>query len=538
MANLQQLPWVILLCRYSDDANDPVSTTISDLNTEWTNSFGSDWVANNLPATAGQDTRTILDVYNTFFTSPDAWRFGCVRYWSDMSHGIADVSGSRVFPCTLNMTKAAAAAAAVSPGGAAYQNDIFQKAKDALQQQHGVDSQDFAAVAVSFQSPDFGAQGGIFDKGPGVFMDIRFVIGNGTQSWGQEMGHAFGLDHSRQQGSNDDYLDPWDAMSTRAAYSGPDPFFGMRGPGFNAWNMRGRQWLDESRVWKPSSPGDFSQTITLRPLHRRDLSGYLAAELPGIGTDSAYLVELRVPRDWDLGIPAAAVLVHRFEGPIGQFLGTHSYVMPGTGGQFALSAGGHFEVGKGPFSHVKVLSIDGANDTATVELCHSVSAKLVPTVSIVPATRIDNCSPVYVAGGTCKFVYKLSLGPCGQNYSVLWSVTGAIPSPGVKNDGPSYEVVLPDPSIVVRVAISVVFSDGTMINGSLEFKSMTQDEARWREFICELLHERKFPTPWWQWNPASLTPVIRPYSKAQLQLIEGRIESLLNVVKRAAGHSV
>jgi hypothetical protein len=80
------------------------------------------------------------------------------------------------------------------------------------------------------------------------------------------MGHAYGLDHSRSDAPNVnvcdpttlDYRDPWDGMSTACAFFAPDPDYGARGPGFNAWNMRGRvvnalapdvRWLDESRVW-------------------------------------------------------------------------------------------------------------------------------------------------------------------------------------------------------------------------------------------------------------------------------------------------
>src|SRR5262249_35828862 len=34
-----------------------------------------------------------------------------------------------------------------------------------------------------------------------------------------------------------------------------------------------------------------------------------------------------VAEGWDAAIPRSAILVHRFEGAIGQFLGTHSYLM-------------------------------------------------------------------------------------------------------------------------------------------------------------------------------------------------------------------
>src|SRR5205085_1698021 len=160
------------------------------------------------------------------------------------------------------------------------------------------------AAAVSFQSPDFGAQGGQYDGGRGVYMDIRWVRNNGMSAWGQEMGHAFGLDHSRQDGSADDYMDLWDVMSTMSAHCyTPDANFGLRGVGLNAWNMRSRQWLDESRVWRGPANADFSDNVTIRPLHRRDLSGYLAAELPGVPGETPYLLEFRARTDWDSNIP-------------------------------------------------------------------------------------------------------------------------------------------------------------------------------------------------------------------------------------------
>src|ERR1044072_4811160 len=176
-------PWAILLCKYRDDPNDPARTTIADLYQQW-----GDNAVNWVQPQSASDPRTILAVYEAFFTPAGTGTRNAVRYWDEMSHGTIDVSGSKVFPCTLNRTVAEGETRAQNPGGAAYQNETFQLAKQALAAQHDVDWRNFFGVAVSFQSPDYGAQGGSYDGGPGVFMDLRYVVANGIQSWGQEMG--------------------------------------------------------------------------------------------------------------------------------------------------------------------------------------------------------------------------------------------------------------------------------------------------------------------------------------------------------------
>ncbi len=148
-------------------------------------------------------------------------------------------------------------------------------------------------------------------------------------------------------------------------YHAGDPEFTAIGPGLNAWNMRSKSWLDESRVWTASgNAGD--STITLRPHVRRDLPGLLAAEL------DIYLIEFRVPKGWDAGIPRAAVLIHRFEG--GQ-----SYLMHGNSGSPDLVAGDSFgdpDPGPNPispfskFERVDVLSIDAGQNEATLRIRH------------------------------------------------------------------------------------------------------------------------------------------------------------------------
>jgi hypothetical protein len=149
-------------------------------------------------------------------------------------------------------------------------------------------------------------------------------------------------------------------MST---YMASDSEFTWIGPGLNAWNMRSQGWLDESRVWKGSGNA-CDETITLRPHVRRDLSGYLAAELMG------FLIEFRVKEGWDAGMPRPAILVHRFDG-------AHSYLMHSNAGSLDLIAGDSFgDPEPGPelpspfadFKRVDVLSIDAPARQATLRL--------------------------------------------------------------------------------------------------------------------------------------------------------------------------
>jgi hypothetical protein len=170
---------------------------------------------------------------------------------------------------------------------------------------------------------------------------------------GHEVGHGFGLAHAGADGSPEDYGDPFDIMSSRV--SAEHPVYGVIGPGLNAWNMRDRGWLDESRVWHGSRC--VPTRITLRPLHRLDLDGFLAAE-----AGSQFLVEFRLNDRWDAGFSRAAVFVHRFEGG-------RSYVMRGTHGGFELLAGDRFEVGApgvGTMTLVEVDEIDVPGATASI----------------------------------------------------------------------------------------------------------------------------------------------------------------------------
>ncbi|MDB4905173.1 MAG: hypothetical protein JWQ63_4454 [Mucilaginibacter sp.] len=369
-----QKPWAILLCKFQNDLPEPPI---------------------NGPVVP---FRTICE---NFFTNPNAG-FNAVKFFSDMSHGSIDISGSKVFGWyTLNVNITSYNAAG-DPILDKTQDQIIAMAKQAASDAGVPISDSFTGAVVIMNIATGWAQGGPSSgiKPYGCMaadwrrVDARNLDGskgvpgirggNGTEIFGQEMGHGFGLHHSRSDGiligpvdKSPDYTDKYDIMSTSAwTYAAPDNDYGARGPGMNAWNMRGRGWLDETRVWHCPNVA-FNQAIQLRPLHRIDLPGNLAVELPPIndtGGFPKYLVEFRNKEAWDSGIPKACILIHHFEvdggGPLGGFMDSHSYIARGTNGNYELVEGDVFSpgAGMGPFPKLTVIKIDEVNLTADIEL--------------------------------------------------------------------------------------------------------------------------------------------------------------------------
>lgn len=315
-------PWAVLLCKFKDDNSEP-----------FTRQF-----------------------YERFFTSVGAGSQNMVDYFRDVSHGKLDLGGTEVFGWyTLNKRRSDYKGSGPNPDG---RQQLVEWAKQAATED-GVDLSTFYGVVVCM------------NVNTDLFGSVRQAVCDNLSMepsvLGQEMGHGYGLDHSRADGSDDDYRDSWDIMSTWApAHMAHHSEFGQIGPGLNAWNMRGRGWLDESRVWKGGAAG-YEATVELRPLHRRDLPGLLAAEV-----GDGYLVEFRMRERWDAGIPRPAVLVHRFQD-------NRSYLMRGTKGQQDLRDGDLFQVGVSsepllPYLGVEVVGIDAHARVATVRIQHRPAA--------------------------------------------------------------------------------------------------------------------------------------------------------------------
>jgi hypothetical protein len=153
-------------------------------------------------------------------------------------------------------------------------------------------------------------------------------------------------------------------MSAANVFYGLDDDFGRRGPGLNAANMRYLGWLDSNRVWRSPQPY-FDTVIQLRPLHRRDLPGLLAAELPPSGT--GLTVEFRSRDGWDGGNPVAGVFFHSFSGGQSYLTGLST-----TTASYVFVKGDIYDpYSNNPFISqitAEVLDIDEAAQIATIRL--------------------------------------------------------------------------------------------------------------------------------------------------------------------------
>jgi hypothetical protein len=287
-----------------------------------------------------------LTKYQDLFTSAGLGKLNMVDFFHDMSHGQLDISGTKIFgPFKLPAKR-------TDYGVTLDRNGVRDLAKTTAVA-GGVNLADFAGVCVSFlgQVDLCGWIGGM--------AALCDTLSLSPSLLGQEMGHGYGLDHARIYGSTADYQDPWDVMSTADAYMAPHAEFTNVGPGMNAWEMRSRGWLDETRVWTAPAPS-WDALVQLRPLHRTDLPGFLAAQV------GSYLVEFRVPERWDAAIPRAGVLVH-------SFLNNHSYLMYSYSGSRDIVAGDKFAMGDPNYLvfgyyAAEVVTIDEPNLTATVRL--------------------------------------------------------------------------------------------------------------------------------------------------------------------------
>jgi hypothetical protein len=333
-------PWAILLCRFKDKTAEPYSRSR----------------------------------YEEIFTSAGAGKWSLPDFFRDMSHGMLDLSGSRVFGWyTLDKDAADYKGSGQNPDG---RDELLMWARDAAARDLEKFPGHFNVVVVLNGFYDlFGGPNGAVcgDDGSNTLIS-RLSL----SAVGQEVGHVYGLSHSRREGSTTDYRDPFDIMSTFGiARMAAHPVYKERnvrdgspvfriGPGLNAANMHGRGWLDSARTWTAPARTSISTTIELRPLHRRDLQGWLAARIDD------FFIEFRGGEGWDAGFPPA-VMVHQFEG-------NRSYLVSSDSGQEAMGPGSKIESPPslslyGSAFRIEVVSIDAGAKKARVKV-HRIPAQV------------------------------------------------------------------------------------------------------------------------------------------------------------------
>lgn len=284
--------WAILLCKFSDDLTEPFPR----------------------------------NYYEDLFTASGVGSQNMVDFFRDVSHGNLDLSDTHVFSWyTLKQKRSEYMGSGANSNG---RTDLLDWARQAAGANGDELSPDAGVVVCMNVETD------LFGGGDGV------VCGPGStdpQYLGQEMGHFYGLDHSRAYGST-------------------------IGTGLNAANMAGRGWLDESRVWQTSNRS-FSTVVQPQPLHRHDSPEFLAARI------GEYLVEFRSKEGWDAAIPKPAVLIDSFQD-------NQSSLISANNGEQDLVVGNTFGTLEkmsiyGSHTRIEILEIDGNQRWAKVRLAHS-----------------------------------------------------------------------------------------------------------------------------------------------------------------------
>lgn len=124
-----------------------------------------------------------------------------------------------------------------------------------------------------------------------------------------EVGHAFGLTHSRSTSNPVDYQERWDLMSAGNVFA-TSGAYGTAAPGLNAFYRKAMGVIQPSR--RIVLPNDLmAHTYTLVPLADNALPGYHYVEVPAAIAGVKLLVSFRMRTGFDSAFPTAqSVFIH------------------------------------------------------------------------------------------------------------------------------------------------------------------------------------------------------------------------------------
>jgi hypothetical protein len=254
--------------------------------------------------------------------------------------------------------------------GSAQRQQIWQWGHTAAQA-NGLDLSLFPHTIIILNvSADHGAVGG------GIVFAYEDTRPLEPTFFAHEMGHGFGLDHSFGENSTPcasgdgrpgAYCDMFDIMSAMNVHSFQDAENRRSGPTLNAISRERLGWLPNSRVWNAQSPLR-AETVTLAPINRPDIDGYLFAKFSAPSRDttqttpSTYTVEVKEAIGWDRGFLTDHVFIHevRVDGLVRLLTNFH-------GGLLDLDPNLEF-VAPGASMVVRLLGIDPRTHTARLRI--------------------------------------------------------------------------------------------------------------------------------------------------------------------------
>jgi hypothetical protein len=266
----RKTPWAILLCKFKDDRRGFVTINKQDLVTLFT----------------AQDVENV------------------VTFWQDVSYGELDLSGSEVFGwLTLDKNQQDYKGSGENPAG---RRDLVNWAKKAASDQGIKLDRHFGIIVYMSTGTDLWGSTGV------VVCDNNSNLAQILQ----EVGHGYGLKHSRAVANPNDYENPFCIMSG-LTFGGTDPTFNGRfassGPGLCAPYVYQSGWLSDSRVVRVTTNGQWpsSNKILLSPLGKRNPPYPQVAIFEFNDPQKMkYFVEYR-SGGWDRGLSQNAIVIHQ-----------------------------------------------------------------------------------------------------------------------------------------------------------------------------------------------------------------------------------
>lgn len=126
-----------------------------------------------------------------------------------------------------------------------------------------------------------------------------------------EMGHSFGLPHSRDTANPNPYSNPWDLMSDAHCSASFDATYQCLGKHIIAAYKDRLGWLPAERIVTVASG---TQTeVTLEALAQLPAANYLMARIPIKGTNRYYTVEARQRMGYDRSLSKDRLVIHEVD---------------------------------------------------------------------------------------------------------------------------------------------------------------------------------------------------------------------------------